>query len=259
MNENQSGDTVLREGRQDEARQSARGLVMQLGPHPATVLGLDLEAEDDLPCAEWLVASILLRGRVSESAALEAWRRLAKEGLQTPSGIARVGASAVLPLLEEARLAKSEATAAVLYRVCTALVRRHAGSVDVLAAGADGLEDLAQRLAVLGAGFGRAAVLRFLTPLRDRWTPANDLPASAAVCAAARHLGWIGDTQDEEGAPSSLARWLSRNESTTGDLEGAPPPLRDVEAALDRLGRAACLRDRTDRCPLAGHCPQSLC
>jgi hypothetical protein len=73
------------------------------------------------------------------------------------------------------------------------------------------------------------------------------LPASSAVLAAGQDLGWISRTQDEEGAAASLAR----NASEPGGVR-----TRDIEAALEKLGRAACLRGRVERCPLAGECPR---
>jgi endonuclease III len=267
MNENQKRNTGLGAAGQPRRstgsetsndQESALSLIAELGPHAATTLGLDLDAAGDESLAAWLVASVLLGGRTTEAAGVAAWRSLAEAGLAMPDAIARAGFAPVRARLEESGLAKSDVTAAVLHRVCSALVERHTGSIDALAAGAGGLEHLAHRLSQLGSGFGKAAVMRFLTPLRERWTAANDLPASAASCAAGRHLGWISELQDEEGAPASLARWLACNEVDMDGVPGSSPALRDVEAALDRLGRAACLRERSDRCPLGKRCPRRL-
>lgn len=241
---------------------SARVLVGRLGPHPATRLGLDLDegGEDDL--GRWLVASIVLGGRVPEPVALSACARLAASGLATPAAIAGGEPAAIERLLDEARLPKSETTAALLVRVCRALVAQHGGAIEPLAAGADDLEALSHRLSRLAPGFGRAAVLRFLTPLRTRWSAAGDLPATPAVCAAARDLGFLSETQDEQAAPASLARWLS-SRGSRGDGPAEPtgpgafvPAPRDLEAALGRLGRAACLRGRVARCLLGSACPR---
>lgn len=242
MNEKQSRDEEFA-----SRGASPESVVGRLGPHPATALGLDLDADGDRDLGRWLIASVLLGGRTREARAIDAFRRLEKEGLCDPSPVARAGVAGVRPCLDAAEVPKAEAVAALLARVCTALVQAHEGSVDRLAAGADGLEELAHRLSRLGAGFGKAAVLRFLTPLRDRWTAAGDLPASAAVLAAGRDLGWIPLTQDEEGAPATLAR----NASAPSGV-----PMRDVESALDKLGRAACLRGRFERCPLGAQCPR---
>ena len=240
---------------------SARALVARLGPHPATRLGLDLDDGGQEDLGRWLVASIVLGGRVAEPVALAACQHLATAGLATPARIAGCDARALAQLLEEASLPKSESTAGLLVRVCRALQQRRDGSIEALAAGADDLEDLARRLSQLGSGFGRAAVLRFLTPLRTRWSAAGDLPATPAVCAAARDLGFLSETHDEQAAPAGLARWLSRHEGGAGANDGDPgragplPAVRDLEAALARLGRAACLRGRVARCPLGSECP----
>ncbi len=242
----------------DRERPSPNELVALLGPHPARSLGLDLDAgngaESDL--SSWLVASVLLGGRTPEAVALDAFRRLRDARLATPAEIATAGAPALLAPLEAAKIPKCEGVAAVIGRVSSNLERQHSGSVDRLAAGADDLEDLAHRLSGLGAGFGRAAVLRFLTPLRERWSAANDLPATTAVCSAASDLGLLAFAEDAEGAPATIAAW-TRNETGPDDVGPAAAAPRDVEAALERLGRRACLRGRSERCPLGERCPRT--
>ncbi|NNL65419.1 MAG: hypothetical protein HKP30_04185 [Myxococcales bacterium] len=59
--------------------------------------------------------------------------------------------------------------------------------------------------------------------------------------------GWLDEFDDPETAPGTLRRRL---EDT-----GEAPPLPLVEAALERLGRAACRRNDTRRCPLGEDCP----
>lgn len=227
-------------------------LLERLGAHPATRLGLDLDGDDEALGA-WLVACVLLGGRTREDVALDAFRGLRARGAARPEAVADLGPAALQPLLEAASLPRSEAVAAVLFRVCRGLVRDYAGSVERLARQAESLEDLAGRLARLGSGFGGAGVLRFLTPLRDRWSVARDLPAAPAVGAAAADLGWVADRDDLESVPAAVSRRL-RNEARPANVHGKGP--RDLEAALDRLGRAACLRERPDRCPLGERCPK---
>lgn len=231
---------------------SAKGLVSRLGAHPATRLGLDLDG-DDAQLGAWLVACVLLGGRTREDAALAAFGRLRARAAHTPAAACALGPDGLQPLLEASAIPKSEAVAAVLFRVCRGLVRDYEGNVERLARRAESLEDLAARLGRLGAGFGGAGVMRFLTPLRQRWSLAHDLPASPAVAAAAEHLGLVADRSDVESAPAAIARWL-RDEHAPPDVPAAG--VRDVEAALDRLGRAACLRERSDRCPLDAACPR---
>jgi hypothetical protein len=237
-------------GESGAGRRSARALLERLAPHPATCVGLDLDAGGDRDLGRWLVLSVLLGGRTSERAACDAWRRLEKEGLADPDRIARAGAAPLHACLEASGLAKSEATAALLARVASGLRAAQAGSLEELAAAAESLEDLAGRLSRLGSGFGRASVLRFLAPLRERWAVARDLPATPATRAAAVHLGILPEEGDEESLPAVLAHWLASGPAA------AALSLRDAEAALDRLGRAACLRERPARCPLAERCPR---
>ena len=71
---------------------------------------------------------------------------------------------------------------------------------------------------------------------------------SPATLAAADHLGWLQPGEDVDGEPGALRAVLA--------AQPEAPPLADVEAALDRLGRRACLRERPERCPLADTCPQ---
>jgi hypothetical protein len=200
-----------------------RWIVSRLGGDPAAALGLDLADATDL--GRWWVAACLLSGGGSEARAQAAFQGLTARRLDTPSALAAASAEPVTRILEEARLPKAALRAAALIRSCRGLVERHAGSLSALAAGADGLDDLGARLAALGRGIGSAAVLCFLRPLRGLWPAAADLPLSPAAEAAAAHLGlaWNGDL--------------------------------DLEAALDRLGRRACLRARSDRCPLGSACP----
>jgi hypothetical protein len=200
-----------------------RRIVSRLGGDPAARLGLDLAREADR--GRWLVAACLLSAGAPEAVAEAAFRRLAESGLEAPARLAAAPPGAVARALEQAGHPRPERVAAVLTNACRSLLERHGGSLAALAQQAEGLEDLGARVAALGRGVGQATVHCFLRPLRPHWPAAADLPLSPAAQAAAEHLG---------------LRW-------DGDL--------DVEAALERLGRRACLRGRVERCPLGAACP----
>jgi hypothetical protein len=222
-----------------------RELVERLGPHPAFALGLDLDAPEGPE--RWLVAACLLAGRGSEAHRLEAARRLAEAGLDRPSLLTGDTAEQLEATLTAAKLSDAQAMAQRLVRSGARLRERHGGSLARLAAEADGLEELGARLAGLAPGIGVATVLRFLRPLRRRWPAAADVPLTAAARAAALHLGWLAEGEDEQGAPGALAARLREAGDTVS--------LTDVEAALERLGARACLRARSERCPLGPDCP----
>jgi hypothetical protein len=195
----------------------------------------------------WLALALLLATRTDEGRAVNALRALAARELADAAGLAAADPAEVAARLAREGVARPEATAALLLRACRTFAERWQGSVARIAADADDLADLGARVAGLASGLGAATVARFLRPLRERFPAAREVPLAASARAAARHLGWIAEGDDEEGEPAVLRKWLAQ----TPDA----PPFPDLEAALERLGSAACLRGRSARCPLGEACP----
>ncbi len=216
-----------------------------LGPHPARALGLDLGAPEGV--ARWFVAACLLAGRGAEALALEAFRELERSGGTRIDRLSEADAERICAALQRAGYRQPEATAGRLVRAAAKLAEAHGGSLEALAAGADGFEALGEELARLASGIGSATILRFLRPLRGLWPSARDVPLAASARAAALHLGLLGEGEDLEGEPAALRAALAGLD--------IPLDLADLEAALERLGARACLRNRPERCPLAEACP----
>jgi endonuclease III len=223
----------------------ARRALAERGPHAAARAGLDLSAARDR--AQWLALARLLSERAGEEIALEAFARVAADPGADPDALAAAGPARVAAALRAGGLPKPEPVAASLCRAAAALCERHRGDLDALAGACDGLEELGARLAQLAPGFGTATVLRYLRPLRDTWTAARETPLAEPARAAAIHLGLLGVSEDLEGEPAALRAACAR---AVPDLS----PI-DVEAALERLGAAACRANRPDRCPFGAHCP----
>jgi hypothetical protein len=222
-----------------------RELVGRLAPHPATQLGLELASEAGR--AAWWVAALVLAGAAGEAQGLAAARGLLDAGLASPDAVARAAPQVLAAALAVLGERRAGAVASRLLRASRALAQGSDGALEPLERSCEGLEELGSRLARLAPGIGASAVLRFLRPLRDVWPSAAETPLAPAARAAALHLGWIGEAEDEEGAPGALHRhW----QETAG-----APPFRDVEAALERLGSRACLRGHVRRCPLGSACP----
>lgn len=194
----------------------------------------------------WWTACLLRAGDRREERVAAACAALAKAGSLSPGRLA-ASSGAVAGMLAEAGLRSPEALAARLGRAAAALAEQHEGSLERLAAGSPSLEELGGRLVALGPGFGPGSALRFLRPLRDHWAAADEAPLDPAARAAAAHLGWLDASDELEGASALLRRRLAD--------EPDAPPLPSVEDALERLGRAACRRDDTRRCPLGETCP----
>lgn len=224
---------------------SAGEIIAEFGGHPIRELGIDLEACEGLE--RWLVAACLYVGRVPEEVATRAFRSLDAAGLGNPSSIAKRNSAELESLLASADYPSPERTAQKLWRISTALCERHGGSLSTLAAESDLLEDLAARLSKLAPGFGASGVAGFLRPLRDHWIQASEVPLHPAALAAAIHLGLVAEGEDAEGEPGALRAAL-RSDPTA-------PSLADAEFALTRLGKQACSRNSTKRCPLGDACP----
>jgi endonuclease III len=220
-------------------------LVARLGPHPARAWGLDLATDAGL--ARWLIAACLLAPRGDEKAAGSARAALAAHGLDEPDALASAGPAPVAKLLGDAGYPKPEITAARLLRASRALRDRHSGSLTALISTADGLADAGAALVALAPGLGPATAAEILRPLRDRFSAVREIPLAPAARAAGVHLGFLQPGADEEGEPTALRAALAR--------ESPAPELADVEAALTRLGRAACRRGTLRSCPLGADCP----
>jgi hypothetical protein len=216
-----------------------------LGLHAAVRAGLDLSESADR--ARWLVLARLLSERADEEVALAAFARLAADPGADAEALVEAGPARVAAALGAAGLRRPEAIAPVLCRAAASLGTRYGGDLDALAASCDGLEELGSRLAALAPGLGAATVLRFLRPLRDAWTAARETPLAEPARAAAVHLGLLRASEDLEGEPAVLRSACARS------LPDLSPV--DVEAALERLGAAACRADRPERCPLGDDCP----
>jgi hypothetical protein len=224
----------------------AAWLVDRMGPGWSERLGLRPADGGEPDLFGWWVACILRAGERREDPVGTALAALRRAGLLGPVALA-AAAPDLAPILAGAGLREPEPQAARLARGAAALLAGFGGSLERLAGGAPDLEELGGRLVALVPGFGPGSAVRFLRPLRDRWPAADGLPLDPAALAAAIHLGWLDEHDDPETAPGTLRRRLEL------DAPGSPP-LPVVEDALERLGRAACRRGRTARCPLGADC-----
>lgn len=226
-------------------RMTAHDLVLRLGGDVASLLGLDLERPADVD--RWFIAACLLAGRARASVALDAWRALEGAALATPAALAVADPERAARVIAGVGYPKPEGAAIRLARASAALAEHWQASVARIGEAADDLDDLGARIARLAPGIGPATVLTFLRPLRDLWPAARETPLSPAALAAAAHLGFIEPGEDTQGEPGALRAALVS--------ESDAPSLAAVEAALDTLGRRACLRERAASCPFPKACP----
>ncbi len=223
--------------KEGSARRAA--LVERFGAHPAADLGIALDDPDDGSLGQWLIETVQLDPRTQLERARDPYQAIESAGIATPDAISSAGPAALSRLLAGAGYPKPEAAAQVLVRAAQSLGERWGGSLSRLAGDSLDLEELAGNLARLAPGFGRASVARFLRPLRETWIAASELPLDPAAASAAVHLDLLESTGT-----------LRRARAGTEGRE-----VRDLEWALERIGRRSCLRERAARCPLPSACP----
>jgi len=225
-------------------------LVARFGGHPTAAVDLDPAGGGEADLEGWLALAVLLAAarRESEAEALAGYRELAARGLGSPRAVAARGPLAAAVALAAAGYAHAERAAPALARCGASLEALGPDALAGLLSHAEGLADLAARVGALAPGLGPATLERWLRPLRERAASASDLPLAAAARSAAVCLGWLREGDDAEGAPGVLRARLARDPEA--------PPLRDVEAALERLGARWCRRKRPEACPLGAGCPR---
>ena len=219
-----------------------RELVDAVGGSLALQLGLDLESDEALE--RWLWGSALAAGRGGETLAPDAYRALEARDWLGPESLAGAPLVSLADALAAAGVPKADVAAVQLHALAVSTTETPLARIF---AEADDLASLGGRLTRLAPGFGPTAVARFLRPLRDRFPVVDALPLAREAAAAAVHLGWLDADADLEFAPGTL-RAAIRDEAD-------PPAFVEIEAALERLGRASCARSRRSRCPLGVRCP----
>lgn len=152
-------------------------------------LGIDLAAASDAELFKWLLASVLLGARISETIAKHTYRAFERHRLLTPKRILAAGWDyLVYPVMREGGYVRyDERTSTRLLRICETLILEYRGSLSRLHALASDSGDLEARLDRF-YGVGPVTLNIFLRELRPRWAKADPAPLPQVV-AAARESG----------------------------------------------------------------------
>lgn len=152
-------------------------------------LGIDLAANTDAELFKWLLASVLLGARISETIAKHTYRSFERHRLLAPKRILAAGWDYLVnPVMREGGYVRyDEKTSSTLLRICDRLIIEYGGSLKRLHLLAADSLDLEARLDDF-YGVGPVTVNIFLRELRPRWPKADPEPLPR-VKAAARGLG----------------------------------------------------------------------
>lgn len=215
----------------------------------STELGLRLDRRRPNDLFLWFLAAIFFGGRISGTIATRTHKEFVKRGLVTPKRILRTGWDGLVEVLDAGGYARYDfKTATKLLEVMNTLVTQYQGDLNRLHQAASDSRDLEQRLKALGKGIGEVTVQIFLRELRGIWSKAEP-PVSPLAILASEHLHLM--ERRLAASPSSQIQELKQRWKACGVK---PFTFHDFEAALVRLGRDYCRRQRWQTCPMGEYC-----
>lgn len=197
----------------------------------------------------WFLASTLYGARISGTIVAHTYAEFVRRGLVTPEQVLKTGWDGLVVVLDAGGYTRYDfKTATKLLEVMQALVDRYHGDLNKLHQAAKDAPDLESRLKALGKGVGDVTVQVFLRELRGIW-PKADPPISALALLAAEDLGLVDE--DDSGSNRSQTERLKALAEQAG-IRGKT--FSDFEAALVRLGRDYCRRQRRQDCVMREYC-----
>jgi endonuclease III len=247
----QIGDQHASEkGRGAPARKdkTVKDLVKVIGGRFSSALGIHLSSGNPREIFKWFLAAILFGARISEAIVIRTYREFEGEGVLSAGGVLDKGWDGLVEVLDRGGYARYDfKTATKLLDICSAVMKRYQGDLNILHSGARDPRDLEERLKALGKGIGDTTVNIFLREMRGIWGKA-DPPPSDLVVMAAKNLRLIpSDLPDRKEILGRLKKKWTCEGMKMNDFP-------DFEAALLRLAKNFCRRTACGRCPLQEDC-----
>ncbi|MCK4426877.1 MAG: hypothetical protein KAW16_00180 [candidate division Zixibacteria bacterium] len=260
-------------------------LLKKLGQRFSSSLNIELssvhgesvqdESVDSEEVFKWFLASILFGARISETIVVNTYKQFEKEKVLSAEKILTTGWDGLVRILDDGGYVRYDfKTATKLLEIMGALKELYQGDLNKLHLEAKDSSDLESRLKNLGKGIGDVTVNIFLRELRGRWQKADPLPSDLVILSA-RNLGLLQDEPSLRPEPSG---------SKTGRVLSPPPKAGfstkirskkeilnelksvyqknkikgksfvDFEAALLRLGKDFCRKEKCEICVVKNFC-----
>jgi len=206
-------------------------------------LGIQLTSGSQCELGKWFLAAKLFGARISSTIAARTYREFEQRGVILPERILATGWDGLVEILDGGGYVRYDfSTATKLLSIMKDLQEQYDGDLNNLHEQARDEKDLEDRLKRLGKGIGDVTVNIFLRELRTVWVKARP-PLSAPALLASRHLGFVAKRD-----PLVALERLWEGQPISGS------DFCDFEAALVRLGKDYCKKDRHDVCPLRNVC-----
>ncbi|MBI2830875.1 MAG: hypothetical protein HYX79_01295 [Chloroflexi bacterium] len=226
-------------------------LTSKLGGRYASALGINLASMEADEIFKWFLASILFGARISEAVAIRTYGEFKQAGVLCPEAVLDTGWDGLVSILDRGGYARYDfRTATKLLDVTGTLREKYAGDLNRLHFFAQDERDLEKKLKRLGKGIGPVTVRIFLRELRNIWEKAEP-PLSDAALFASRMLGLTRTTD------AALA--LEEMREMWEESEPARAGFPDLEAALVKLGKNFCLKNKCRLCVVKRECQSSNC
>ena len=222
----------------------------EFGGGYASTLGINLASMESAEVFKWFLAAILFGARISESIVMKTCHEFRKAGVLSPEAILNTEWQGLVDILDRGGYVRYDfKTATKLLEVAGALKENYDGDLNRLHFFAEDERDMELKLQSMGRGIGPVTVNIFLREMRGVWEKAEPSLSELALLAAHK-LGLI-QTTNAAMALKELKIWWETNEHT-------PAGFSDLEAALVKLGKTCCRKERCSLCLLKEQCRSPL-
>lgn len=219
-------------------------LIAAFGGGFSKELGIDLSKGKSEEVFKWFLASKLFGARIGANIAIKTYKEFERCGVLSPERIIKTGWDGLVRILDNGGYARYDfSTATKLLEIMKDLEKDYNSDLNSLHQEARDKEELERLLKGLGKGIGDVTVNIFLRELRLIWGKARPEP-SDLVKLSARNLGLIKQRED---ALKTLEKVWAKYKIQGKDF-------CDLEAALVRLGKDYCKKQKCKGCPMESEC-----
>ncbi len=211
-------------------------------------LGINLKSRKSSEIFKWFFASILFAKPIRESSAIKTYRCFSSKNVITPKRILETGWQGLVDILDEGGYTRYDfSTADKLLEVMKNLIDGYGGDLNKLYSESKNQKDLEEKLMSLGKGIGKTTVNIFLRELRGIWD-VEPLPYRFTI-EAAKNLGLTSSEEPEAVLKELKKKWKESRIKNKSFV--------NFEAALLKLGKDYCRKNRCNICPLSEYCKKN--
>jgi endonuclease III len=223
--------------------------LLQVSKAYSKKLGIDLESRRREEIFKWFLASLLFGARISERIAMHTYEEFKRRGLLGARKLTRAGWNRLVDALDSGGYVRYDfKTASKLLEIMERLTKDYGGDLNKLYYSSSSQQEIEERLKNLGKGIGPITINIFLRELREIWK-VEPLPLEFVIIAA-RNLG-ITKSENSKEVLRDLKRFWKGNK-----IRGKS--FIDFEAALLKLGKDFCMKERCKHCILSRKCKKAL-